>query len=68
MNFKGQKIHDAFQSPLYDTFYTKVDDEVWGAVWEKLEDQVWVGTGGSSVGSSVDEAIYFKLVEYEFCN
>ena len=66
MNSKGYIIHETFQSPLYDTFCTKINDEVWGAVWAKLEDQVWVGTGGSSVGSSVDEAIYFKLVEYVF--
>lgn len=62
MNFKGYKIHETFQSPLYDVFYTNIDDEVWGTVWGRLEDQVWVCCGGSNV----DDAIYFKLVEYRF--
>ena len=62
MNFKGYKIYETFQSPLDDIFYTKVDDKAWSAAWRNVEDQVWVCCGASNV----DDAIYFKLVEYVF--
>lgn len=64
MNFKGQKIHDTFQSPLYDVLYTKLEDEVWGTVWGRVEDQVCVGTDKSNI----DFIFYYKLLEYEFSN
>lgn len=61
MNFKGHKTHEIIQMPMYDWAFSKMDELVCGSIWW-VEDQVWLGIGGGAI----DEAIFYKLVEYRF--